>query len=75
MCESNAKKIDVYLIDVLRSEPVLSQQLIRGQVEHVQGVRTNLYSRFVDPYCPSIQHPQSITCIHVNPRKKYLTNL
>lgn len=53
MRELEIKQI-IYLINVLRSEPVLSQQLIRVQVEHIQSVRTYLYSRFFNSYRSSI---------------------
>lgn len=55
--EERRDEICTHLIDVFGSESVLSQNLIGGQVEHVQGVRTRLHSRITDAHRSSVQYP------------------
>jgi len=58
-----------YLIDIFCSEFVLPQQLVRRQVEYVQSVGTSLNSRFTDSYRSSIQYPEPVARICMDPVK------
>jgi hypothetical protein len=58
------------LVDVFRSKFVLSQDLIGGQVEDVEGVRASLDGGVADADSADVQDPESVAHVRVDPKEK-----